>query len=150
MANKKINYKNCWYCLFLWVVLSVAACTEKAPVYPELEGYWQEERIVDEVTGVDKECARLYWAFQLGVSEIRDLGANGWGIHVCRYEYDEAHRLLRMWDFREKENQSQNSAEEMLEGFGIPSSDVTFEVVKADGDHLVLRCEGTRLYFRSF
>lgn len=149
MAKEKIGYTNCWYCLLLLGML-VVSCTEKAPVYPKLEGYWKEERVVDEVTGAGDECTRLYWAFQLGVSEIRDLGANGLGIHVCRYEYDEAHRLLRMWDFREKDNQSQNSSEEKLAGFGIPSSDVTFEVVKADGDHLVLRYEGNLLCFRSF
>ena len=34
--------------------------------------------------------------------------------------------------------------------FGIPSDDVTFEVVRLDGDRLVLRAGDTTLYFRAF
>ena len=65
------------------------ACTEKAPVYPDLEGYWKEERIENAATGESRECNRLFWALQLGVSEVKDLGHNGYGTYLCRYEYDE-------------------------------------------------------------
>ena len=39
---------------------------------------------------------------------------------------------------------------EYLGEFGIPSDDVTFEVVRLDGDRLVLRAGDTTLYFRAF
>ena len=115
-----------------------------------MEGYWKQESIEDEATDGHSECNRLFWAFQLGVSEIRDLGGNGYGTYVCRYDYNEGSATLRMYNFRVKGNPSQEADVDKLKLFGIPSGDVTFEVVRLDGDRMVLRSSGTSLYFRSF
>ena len=64
-----------WICFCLLVPFCLS-CTDKAPEYPDLEGYWKQEWIEDEATDGQSECNRLFWAFQLGVSEIRDLGGN--------------------------------------------------------------------------
>lgn len=138
-----------WICFCLLVPFCLS-CTDKAPEYPDLEGYWKQEWIEDEATDGQSECNRLFWAFQLGVSEIRDLGGNGYGTYVCRYDYNEGAATLRMYNFRVKGNQSQEADVDKLKHFGIPSGDVTFEVVRLDGDHMVLRSGGTSLYFRSF
>lgn len=126
------------------------ACTEKAPVYPDLEGYWKEERIENAATGESRECNRLFWALQLGVSEVKDLGHNGYGTYLCRYEYDEGASTLRMYDFRNRGDQAEVGDISKLGAFGIPSDDVTFDVVQLDGDRMVLRVGDTTLYFRSF
>ena len=67
-----------WICFCLLVPFCLS-CTDKAPEYPDLEGYWKQEWIEDEATDGQSECNRLFWAFQLGVSEIRDLGGNVMG-----------------------------------------------------------------------
>ena len=121
-----------WICFCLLVPFCLS-CTDKAPEYPDLEGYWKQEWIEDEATDGQSECNRLFWAFQLGVSEIRDLGGNGYGTYVCRYDYNEGAATLRMYNFRVKGNQSQEADVDKLKHFGIPSGDVTFEVVRLDG-----------------
>ena len=138
----------------LVVVLGILACwtscTGKAPEYPDLEGFWKEEKVVDGSTGESRECHRLFWALQLGVSEVNDLGGNGFGSYLCRYVYDEGASTLRRYDFRTKGSQSEVADIAKLGEFGIPSDDVTFEVVRLDGDRLVLRAGDTTLYFRAF
>lgn len=119
------------------------SCTDKAPEHPDLEGFWKEERIEDVSTGASEECDRLYWAFQLGVSQLNDYGSEGGEMLICRYEYDEGKATLRMHDFRP-------AGEEYLKVFGIPSEEVTFEVVRLDGDHMLLRSGNSMLYFKSF
>ena len=135
------------FCLAVSLCFS---CTDKAPVHPDLEGFWKQEWIEDEATGERSECHRLYWAFQLGVSELQDLGENGYGNFLCRYEYDDAAATLRMYDFRWRSNQGQVVDADELKPFGIPSGDVTFEVVGLDGDNMVLRSGSISLRFRSF
>ena len=148
--DKKIEYVwNKALCLFLICALSYG-CTEKAPEYPDLEGYWKQERIEDSHTDDKEECNRLFWAFQLGIAEVKDLGGNGYGSYLCRYEYNEKAATLRMFDFRIKGNQGQQPDEEKLRPFGIPSGDVTFKVVSLNGDKMVLDSGETILYFRSF
>lgn len=138
-----------WIC-FCMAVPAFLSCTDKAPEHPDLEGYWKQERIEDGTTGESRECNRLFWAFQLGLAEVRDLGGNGYGTYVCRYDYDEDAATLRMYDFRMKGNQSHEADTGKLNEFGIPSEDVVFKVLRIGGGHLELRTGNTSLYFRSF
>ncbi len=138
-----------WGC-FCLAVASCLSCTDKAAEYPDLEGYWKQERIEDADTDSITQCNRLFWAFQLGVAEVRDLGENGYGTYVCRYDYNEGAATLRMYNFKEKGNQSQDADADKLVLFGIPSADVTFKVVRLHGDSMVLQAGETSLYFRSF
>lgn len=137
------------WCAGLAMVLCLA-CTGKAPEYPDLEGYWKQERIENRQTGESKACNRLFWALQLGVGEVKDLGENGSRISICRYDYDEGAATLRLYDFRMRGDQSKRPEQELLDVFGIPSDDTTFEVLSLDGDHMVLRAGENVLYFRSF
>lgn len=125
-------------------------CVDKAPEYPDLEGYWKTERIVDNRTGEDMPCNRLFWGVQLQVVELRDLGDNGFGRYVGRFEYDEKGKTLRLFGFVNKGNQAKPAGEDALRNFGLPSTDETFAVVSLDGDRMVLRSGETTLYFRSF
>lgn len=134
--------------------LVALGCTGKAPEYPDLEGYWKEEYIENGITGERTECNRQFWALQLGVSEVLDFGGNGYGSYLCLYEYNEGAGTLRMYKFRVKGNQTKEADVEKLKYFGIPAEDaeegVTFEVVKLDGDDMILRSDETTLYFSSF
>ncbi len=137
--------------MFFVTVLMLATCTEKAPVYPDLEGFWKQEQIeVRDGRGTVIECNRLFWAFQLGVAEIKDLGNNGYGTCLCRFEYDEGKSLIRMYDFVSNSKRMENSDVEILKKFGIPSLDVTYKVLDLDGDRMILCVGDTVLYYRSF
>lgn len=138
-----------WTLLCLTVSL-LPACTGKAPEYPDLEGYWKQERIEYRREGKTEGCNRLFWALQLGVTELKDLGNNGYGTYLCRYEYDEGKGTLRLFDFRKRSDQSPLPDAGQLKAFGIPSENVIFEVVSLDKDKMVLCAGDTALYFRSF
>lgn len=128
----------------------IASCTGKAEVYGDLEQYWKEEKIVYNETDTTVECHRLYWAFQLGVAELRDLGDNGFGTFVCLFDYDESAGTLRLYEFRTSHWSETVPADSLLQNYGVPSSDVTFDVVKLNHDDMVLRCDTTTLYFIAF
>ena len=148
---KEVMKKACGWILPCMMTVSVFfSCTGKAPEYPDLEGYWKQERIENEVTGERVDCNRLYWALQLGVCEVKDLGGNGYGTYLCRYVYDPDASTLRMYDFRVRSTQSADVEVEKLRQFGIPSKDVTFEVRLLNDDAMVLHATDTTLCFRSF
>lgn len=130
--------------------LFITSCTGKAEVYGDLEQYWKEEKIVYNETDSTVECYRLYWAFQLGLTELRDLGDNGFGTFVCLFDYDESGGTLRLYEFRTGHNTETVPADSLLQNYGVPTSDVTFEVVKLNHDDMVLRCDTTTLYFCAF
>ena len=44
-----------WICFCLLVPFCLS-CTDKAPEYPDLEGYWKQEWIEDEATDGQSEC----------------------------------------------------------------------------------------------
>ncbi len=136
-------------CLVL-VSMLWAGCTGKAPEYSDLEGYWKTERIVDNATGEDMPCNRLFWALQLQIVELRDLGNNGFGTFIGQYAYDEKGRTLRLYNLVNKSNQKQDAEEGKLSRFGVDGSDTTFEVVSLGDGRMALRSEKNTLYFRSF
>ena len=142
--------RKAWQMAACLLLTLCVACTEKAPEFPVLEKYWKQERIEDNRTGESQDCKRLFWALQMGVSEIKDLGGNDYGTFLCRYEYDEGASTLRLYDFRLRTDQSEVADESDLAHFGIPSGDVTFDVMQLEDDHMILRSEETTLYFRSF
>lgn len=146
---EKIRIASVMLCFCLMQAL-YTGCVDKAPEYPDLEGYWKTERIVDNLTGEDKPCNRLYWALQLQVIELRDLRENATGSLVGRFVYDEGAATLRLTNMVKKGNQSANADAASLEKFGVPSAEAVFEVLSLDGKQMVLRSEKTTLYFRSF
>lgn len=146
MEKKKI------ICLLLCGLLMqvLAGCTDKAPEYPDLEGYWKTERIVNNQTGEKMPCNRLFWALQLGLVELKDLGENGFGGYIGRFEYDEKAKTLRIHNVVFQGNQTRPAEEKNLINFGLPSIDTVFDVLSLDGHRMVLRSDMTTLYFRSF
>lgn len=75
---RKVCARLCLVLVFmLW-----AGCTGKAPEYPDLEGYWKTERIVDNATGEDMPCNRLFWA-----AATADCRTEGFGKQRFRYIY---------------------------------------------------------------
>lgn len=136
----------------------LVSCTEKSGDYPDLEGYWKEEAMINNATGESITCNRLYWAFQLSVAEIRDLGDNGYSKYISRFTYDESANIIRMYDFRNRGNQKVVTDASILQFFGITPKmmsdstayEATFNVLKLDGDNMVLQNDSLTLYFRSF
>lgn len=135
----------------VWAVLfmCLTACTGKAPEYPELEGYWKVGRVVDAETG-EQPCDRIFWAFQLGVGELKNLSGSGFGGCWCRYEYDASAATLRMFEFKTKGHPASDVPAEKLEILGLPGTDVTFSVVTLDGSRMVLQSEGLTIDLHSF
>lgn len=132
------------YCLFAVLV----SCTEKAPEYPDLEGYWRLERIETNVTGDVQTCNRLYWALQLGIVRLHDRGDNGYGTITGAYVYDEGARTLKMLEMYVGNNTAAKPAQ--LIPYGVPDAGTTYDVLQCDGDNMILRCEQYTLYLRKF
>ena len=95
-------------------------------------------------------CNRLFWALQLQIVELRDLGNNGFGTFIGQYAYDEKGRILRLYNLVNKGNQKQDADEDKLSRFGVAGPDTAFEVVSLGDGRMVLRSEKNTLYFRSF
>lgn len=139
-------------CLFrtLCIVSLLAlltACTEKAPVYPDLEGNWKLERIETNATGNTESCNLLYWAFQLGIIKLNDRGTNENPQIIGAYLYDEGAKTLTMSEMYIGKTVP---TQQQLQAYGIPSVGTVFNVLQCDGDNMVLRCEEYTLYLRSF
>lgn len=143
-------YKKISSFIICAVALVLVACTEKAPVHKDLEGYWKTDRIINRKTGTEMDCYRHFWAFQLGVSEVKKLAEGATAQYISLYQYDEAEKTLRMYEFRNKGSQSQKPQLEKLQVMGISSLDVTFDVVSLDDDKLTLQSEDFTIYFHSY
>ena len=73
-----------WICFCLLVPFCLS-CTDKAPEYPDLEGYWKQEWIEDEATDGQSECNRLFWAFpRFGIWAETVMGRTCAGMIIMR------------------------------------------------------------------
>lgn len=146
----KIKSRSCCLVIGFFCMLMCLSCTGKAPMNGNLDGNWQLMRIEDRTTGETENCHRLYWAIQLWVIELTDKGDNHFGNYIGRFVYDKDNNAIVISDFRLRSDENKLATEDQLIHYGIPSSDATFDVVKANGKELILQSETAILYFRSF
>lgn len=149
----------CGLCSLIVCLCTLLSCTEKAPINGDLDGNWQLLRMVDNGTGEEVSCNRMYWAIQLWVAELNDRGEGKSRKFIARFVYDEAKQQVYMKDFNSNGGQLVNEVADEKERlkrlkelarYGITSTEAVFDVVQADGNRLILRSAEKTLHFRKF
>ena len=140
--------KYLYHCLAgLMVAILLTTCTAKAPVYPDLEGYWKLERVEHHSSGEIVEPHRLYWSLQLGIIKLNDRG-NGVNPQIIgAYIYDDVSHTLK---FPEMYIGKVDARPEQLQPNGVPEIGVTFDVLLCDGERMILRCDEFTVYLGAF
>ena len=150
----------------LTVCLLLTAGCKKKPIDRNIEGQWKLEQFVTLDDGQTHPCDRIYFSMQMHVVELQEKqGTQGLQWFVGELSYGEDHRTLTMSGFRGTKSTGDNGIRvgidkdekgniiypvEMLNPYGINSTETLFEVVKADGKNLILRSDYATLTFTSF
>lgn len=127
--------------------LLLATCTAKAPVYPDLEGYWKLERVEYHNSGEVVEPYRMYWSLQLGIIKLNDRGHYVNPQIIGAYIYDEASRTLSM---PEMYIGKVDANPQQLQPYGIPEVGIIYDVLLCDGERMILRCDEFTVYLGAF
>ena len=68
----------------------LAGCS-RAPIRPDVEGFWKLKQFTLVSTGETVECSNLYYSITNVVTQVSEReGSNGYGAYVSRTEYREA------------------------------------------------------------
>lgn len=138
----------CFFALF-------ASC-EKKPIDENIEGMWKLEQFTTLDDGiVHRDCQRIFYSIQLQIVQIAEKQCtHKYGTFIGHFYLNEDHSQATMKDFRFRGESTGDSGEdvpvERLLPFGINSLETTFDVLKADGKHLVLQSDYAKLEFISF
>ncbi len=146
--------KIIFYAVFAALSFTFAGCDMKDPIDEDVEGFWQLKRFETVSDGKVHRCERIYYSITRQVVEVAEKeGPNGYGAFIGRFGYQDGHEKVVMKDFKHRANTSDDktdaSVEELLP-FGINSLVTTFDVLKSDGDNLVLESGYAILYLKRF
>lgn len=145
-----------WMELLLMLLLVwLCGCDRKWPMNGALDGQWQLLTVETRADGVvtDRKDEQLYFRFQLQLMMLTDLGGNGYGTYVGRMTYDQEAQIVQTQEMNVRNNTGDSgiaATAEQLASFGLDNGVTRFEVVKADGDHLILESDYARLTLRKF
>ena len=145
-----------WMELLLMLLLVwLCGCDRKWPMNGALDGQWQLLTVETRADGVvtDRKDEQLYFRFQLQLMMLTDLGGNGYGTYVGRMTYDQETQVVQTQEMNVRNNTGDSgiaATAEQLASFGLDNGVTRFEVVKADGDHLILESDYARLTLRKF
>ena len=154
----------------LYITLAVStvltAGCKKAPIDRNVEGLWKLEQFVTLSDGQTHPCERIYFSMQMHVVKLEEKqGPLGLTAFVGELQYGDDHSTLTMSGFRGTYSTGDNGTMvgidkdtegniiypvEMLNPYGINSTETQFDVVKADGKNLILRSNYATLTFTSF
>lgn len=146
--------KTIYILLFASLALLVSSC-EKKPIDDNIEGMWKMKQFTTLADGiVHNECSRIFFSIQLNIVELAEKQCtHGYGTFVGHLYYNEDHSVLTMQDFKFRSSTGDNGESvpvEKLLPYGIDALKTTFNVLKADGKHLVLQSDYATLEFTSF
>lgn len=145
-----------WMGLLLMLLLVwLCGCDRKWPMNGALDGQWQLLTVETRADGVvtDRKDEQLYFRFQLQLMMLTDLGGNGYGTYIGRMTYDQEIQVVQTQEMNVRNNTGDSgiaATAEQLTPFGLDNGATRFEVVKADGDHLILESDYARLTLRKF
>lgn len=162
----KNTYNKATFCIALTACILLTAGCKKKPVDRDIEGQWKLEHFVTLDDGITHPCQRIYFSMQMHVVNLQEKqGTQGLQPFVGELSYGEDHRTLTMSGFRGMSSTGDNGIlvgtgkdeqgnivypVEMLNPYGINSTETLFEVVKVDGKNLILRSDYATLTFTSF
>lgn len=141
--------------LLMLLLVWLCGCDRKWPMNGALDGQWQLLMVETRADGVvtDRKDEQLYFRFQLQLMMLTDLGGNGYGTYVGRMTYDQETQVVQTQEMNVRNNTGDSgiaATAEQLASFGLDNGVTRFEVVKADGDHLILESDYARLTLRKF
>ena len=78
----------------------LAGCS-RAPIRPDVEGFWKLRQFTLVSTGETVECSNLYYSITNVVTQVSEReGSNGYGAYVSRTEYRDNETKLVLKDFK--------------------------------------------------
>lgn len=147
--NNLIKFKY----VLLFLCLQLISC-EKAPIRPDVEGFWRLERYTLLSTDETVECNRLYYSITRLVTEVSDRGDNGFGAYIARTGYEDNENALVLSDFKIRWNTSDSHEDAPVWGllyYGINSREETrFRIIHCNSSTMTLQSDYARLELRKF
>ena len=134
-------------------MLLLASCA-KTPDDTTLEGQWQLTQAEYPTGTVDKKSEAIYWAFQLGLIELRSqyVGIGTTGSAFCRYTYTGDSLLIPKIYYHTHTADSllTDPSTLVLLPLGIRGNSAHFAVEQLNSSKMVLKNQTERLTFRKF
>ena len=147
MGNIKYISKCYWLlgCIFL------NACQKEA-INSKIEGHWKLSEYIT-ADGEKHTCKQLYFSISLWIVEIAEKpNQNGYGTYIGRLEYP-SNKTIRIWDFKQRAHTADNGISATiydLMPFGLNNTDTLFEILKSDGESLILKSDYSTLKLKRF
>lgn len=133
----------------------LAGCS-RAPIRPDVEGFWKLKRFTLVETGETVECSNLYYSITNVVTQVSEReGSNGYGSYVSRTEYRDNETKLVLIDFKVSggftADTGENAPVEDLRHYGIDSQEETvFDIVKCKRGKMTLRSDYAEIVLEKF
>ena len=137
----------------LLLVVLFSGCA-KQPINSDVEGFWYLERFTTLEDGEIHESERIYYGITRYVVEVSEKqGPQGYSAFIGRFAYGDDGKKVIMSEFKERKTTGDNGKDatlEELKPFGIGALETVFDIVKADGKHLILESDYARLELSRF
>ncbi len=133
----------------------LAGCS-RAPIRPDVEGFWKLKQFTLVSTGETVECSNLYYSITNVVTQVSEReGSNGYGAYVSRTEYRDNETKLVLKDFKVSGGLTADTGEdapvEDLRHYGINSQEETvFEIAECKGGKMTLRSDYAEIRLEKF
>ena len=138
------------------ITSAVLAGCSRAPIRPDVEGFWKLKYFTLVSTGEKVECSNLYYSITNAVTQVSErMGSNGYGAYVSRTEYRDNETKLALRDFKVSGGLTADTGEdapvEDLRHYGINSQEETvFDIVECKRGKMILRSDYAELVLEKF
>ena len=140
--------------IFLLLLLLLASC-EKAPIRPDVEGYWQLKKVTYLSTEEIVDYNGLYYSITCMLVKVSDPhGRYGYGEAFGRSEYSDNNNSIIFRDFMVgagNVDTGEPAPLSLLIPYGINSqSETKFQIIHCDGKTMTLLSDYARLELKKF
>lgn len=148
--------KAIYIALIICISVVFVSC-DKEPIDNDIEGMWRMERFTTHSDGVvHQDCPRIFYSIQLNIVDIAEKQCpyhHNYGSFVGHFYLNGDHTLATMKDFKFRQGTGDTGEDvpiEQLLPYGLNAAETTFDVLKADGKHLVLKSDYATLELTNF
>ena len=131
------------------LLISILTGCSKAPINPDVEGFWKLRQITVLSTDETTDCKDMYYSITRMVTEVRGAGA-----YISRTEYRDNETKLVLKDFKVRGGTADTGEDAPVEGlrnFGINSQQETvFDILHCNGKTMTLQSDYARLELEKF
>lgn len=141
--------------MILLMLLLIYGCDKKWPQNGNLDGQWQLQEIVDKQNKDTINPHRLYYRIQLDMVELTSLNGDPARNVIGLFGYDKEARQVRFYDFHARDYSTTGAYgeitdEQELYPYGLFGLDTYFHIIRADGKHLILESDRSKITLKSF